>query len=222
MEAQQRVIRRNWIFWRLLVCLAVVAALLFLYTVVQQNLSTGSHAGPIEIMDIQSATASLLATGGALLARAQYATAVRPMIGFQGRPVRGPSPDPDQLVWAFRMLNGGQDAATVTGVRYCVRRQGADPAGPAVWLELDAVHAELERAGLRADVDYGLLRFGAGFPLSGHQHFLLGWFTPGAMAVVDAFGVRIEVEDRVGDLHGRSIDVLKGAHRNPRTDSSDW
>ncbi len=225
METQQRVIRRNWIFWRLLVCLAVVAMLLFVYSIIQQNLAAstkGPDTGPIEILDIQSATAALLATAGALLARAQYATAVRPMIGFQGRSVRGLSPDNDQLVWASRVTNGAQDAATVINVRYCVRYVGQSSAASGVWLELDDISSELERAGLQTDTDYGLARFGKGFPLPGGQHFVLGWFTPHAMTVIDGLGVRLQVMDRVGDVHERSMDMLKGANRAPQQAALDW
>lgn len=224
-ETQQRVVRRNWIFWRMLVGLAAVAVLLFVYTIVQQNLAESAQApdtGPIRLLDIQSATTALLATVGALLARAQYATAVRPMIGFQGRAVRGLTPDPAQLAWASRISNGAQDAATIEAVRYSVRYVGQDPAAASAWMDLDEMKTELTGAGLRPEVDFSLVRFANGFPLSGHQHFPVSWFTSNAMAFVDALGVNFQVTDRVGDVHERSMDMLKGANLDPQQAASGW
>ncbi|MEY9876013.1 hypothetical protein ABH931_005520 [Streptacidiphilus sp. MAP12-33] len=52
-----------------------------------------------------------------------------------------------------------------------------------------------------------------GAPLAAQQSYLLAWFTPSAMTLVDALGV--QVRDRVGDEHARSVDMLKGAERRP-------
>ncbi|WP_406192566.1 hypothetical protein OH807_01185 [Kitasatospora sp. NBC_01560] len=222
METTQRIVRRNWIFWQLLICLAGVAGLLLVYTIVQQNLAaTNPGAAPIQLLDIQSATAAVLATSGGLLARAQYATAIRPMIGFDGRVVRL-SPDADVLVWGCQIRNGAQDAATVREVRYSVRFLGHEQPAVESWLDLDGLTDELKRVGLRADVDYMVKMWARGAPLAGQERAVLGWFTPHAMGVIDTLRVRVQVVDRVGDLHERSNNLLTGARRTPQQVNPDW
>ncbi|MER5889528.1 hypothetical protein ABT160_37370 [Streptomyces sp. NPDC001941] len=222
MDTPQRVIRRNWVFWQLLICLAGVAGLLFVYAIVQQNLAaTDPGAGPVRLLDIQSATAALLATSGALLARAQYATATRPMIGFDGRVVRV-STDTDELVWGCQIRNGAQDAATIWDVTYCVRFLGDDGSAAESWLDHEALSEELKRVGLRKDIDYVIKLWTRGAPLAGQERALLGWFGPHALSVIDVLGARVQVLDRVGDLHERSNNLLKAAVREPRRATSDW
>ncbi|WP_152648633.1 hypothetical protein [Streptacidiphilus anmyonensis] len=222
MDTPQRIIRRNWIFWQFLICLAGVAGLLFVYAIVQQNLAaTHPSAAPIQLLDIQSATAAVLATGGALLARAQYATATRPMIGFDGQVVRI-SPDADELVWGCKIRNGAQDAATIWDVKYSVRFLGHNQPAAESWLDHDALTDELKRVGLRADIDYVIKLWTRGAPLAGQERSMLGWFSPHALSVIDRISVRVQVVDRVGDLHERSNNLLKAVIRKPRRATPDW
>ncbi|MFJ1758368.1 hypothetical protein [Kitasatospora sp. NPDC088134] len=163
----------------------------------------------------------MLATGGALLARAQYATATRPMIGFDERVVRL-SPDAHGLVWGCQLRNGAQDAATVRDVRYAVRFLGHDQPAAGTWLDRDALTDELERMGLRADVDYMVKLWTRGAPLAGQERSMIGWFGPHALGVIDTLVVRVQVVDRVGDVHERSNNLLKAAIREPRQVTPDW
>ncbi|MGW4379319.1 hypothetical protein [Kitasatospora sp. NPDC004531] len=218
-ETDQRVVRRNWVFWRLLVFLAFVAGALFVYTVFQENLAasaTPPNRGPVQLLDFQSATAALLATGGALLARAQYATTVRPMIGFKGRVIAGLSPVEDELVWASRMINGADSGAVVREARYTVLFKGQEPSAAGQWMTAGEADEELMRAGLQPGTDYRLTLLGKGYPVSGDNGPLLGWFTSKAMDVIEELGVKVRVRDKVGDEHERSMGMLKGAVRAPR------
>ncbi|MEU9131438.1 hypothetical protein AB0D08_25580 [Kitasatospora sp. NPDC048540] len=222
METPQRIIRRKWIFWQLLIGLVGVSGLLLVYTIVQQNLAASDPgAAPVQILDIQSATAAVLATGGGLIARAQYATAIRPMIGFDGRVVQV-APDAAELVWGCQIRNGAQDAATVWDMKYSVRFLGQDPPAVESWLEFAALTEELKRAGLRPDVDYMIKLWTRGAPLAGQERAMIGWFGPHAMSVIDALCVRVQVVDRVGDLHERSNNLLTSARRTPRRATPDW
>ncbi|RKE23509.1 hypothetical protein [Streptomyces sp. TLI_171] len=222
MESPQRIIRRNWVFWQLLICLVGVAGLLLVYAVVQQNLARTNPGGaPIQLLDVQSATAALLTTGSGLLARGQYATATRPIIGFDGRVIRM-SPGSDELVWGCQIRNGAQDAATVWDLRYSVQFAGDAPSAPTPWLEFDALVEELERIGLRTDVDCMVKMWARGAPLAGQERAMIGWFGPRAMSTIHALRVRVQVVDRVGDLHERSHNLFNGARRTPEQATLDW
>ncbi|MER8185945.1 hypothetical protein [Kitasatospora sp. NPDC094015] len=158
----------------------------------------------------------MLATGGGLLARAQYATSIRPMIGFDVRVIRiGPDADAGALAWGCQIRNGAQDAATVQDIRYAVRLVGGDPATADTWLDPAALTAELERVGLRTDVDHAVKLWGCGAPLAGQERAVLGWFSPHAMTVIDSLCVRVQVLDRVGDLHERTNRLLTERQKRP-------
>lgn len=217
MESQLKVVRRNLLYWRLLVALTSAAGVLFTYAVVQENIG-----GLVRLLDIQSATTALLATVGALLARGQYSTAIRPMIGFQGRKRLGLAPGEREVVWATRMLNSGQDACTVESVRYSLRLGAVPPDELVQWLGFEEVKRQLVDAGLHLDRDCAVAWIGDGAPLAVGTAVVVGWFTERALDIVDAFGMQVEVRDRLGDVHACSINLLKGADRHPRLPATDW
>lgn len=172
METEQVVVRRSGLFSRLLFGLWCLALLLLIYTLIRQNL-TGDLARNwpwrLRLLDPQSAVAAVLATGGASLARAQYARTVRPMIGYFGRVDADHGP-PNQFVWACHMFNGGQDAAVVTEVSYWIaytsaaRARGASDSSE--WVKHPEAVASIEMSGLLDREDLMLTNIGPGLPLS--------------------------------------------------------
>ncbi|WP_215456814.1 hypothetical protein [Streptomyces sp. ATCC 21386] len=221
METEQRVVRRSGLFSRLLFALWCLALLLLIYTLIRQNLTsqaTRSWPWKIRLLDLQGAVAAVLATGGASLARAQYARTVRPVIGYFGRVEAGHGPR-DQLAWACRMFNGGQDAAVVTDVSYWITyasaarvRGAADSLG---WVRHPDVIASIEMSGLMNREDLALTNIGPGLPLSASQPLFMAWFTERALRDVGNVFVRVRLLDRMGDTHERVINLLKGANRSP-------
>ncbi|MEI5527454.1 hypothetical protein WB401_37175 [Streptomyces brasiliscabiei] len=222
METTQRVIRRNGLFSKFLLVLVGLAVLLFCYTVIRENLPprfTRDWPWKLKLLDIQSATAAVLATGGATLARAQYARAVRPAIGYFGRVMEGMAQD-GRLAWACHLFNGGQDVAVATHLSYWVTytpaakaRGGA--ADSSDWLTHQAAVDSMESRALRSRRDFALDLVGHGRPIPGEQLMFLGWFTEEAMSEVENVFIRVQVVDRVGDTHERIINLLKGANRAP-------
>ncbi|MFI6638620.1 hypothetical protein [Streptomyces sp. NPDC050504] len=222
MESAQRVVHRSGLFSRLLLALVVLALLFFAYTVVRENLSARTVRDwpwRFRLMDLQSATAALIATSGAALARAQYARTVRPVLGHFGRTVADVAPE-GRLAWACHLFNGAQDVATVTDMGYWVvftssaRAQGAEDASR--WLSSQETDQLIVRRGLVAREDFWLDFIGTGRPIPGQGLMFLGWFTEPALREVETVYVRVRVIDRVGDTHERTIDLLKGVNRTPR------
>ncbi|MGW5056037.1 hypothetical protein ACWEQ2_01815 [Streptomyces sp. NPDC004096] len=221
MESMQRVIRRSGVFSRLLILLLGLAALLLAYTLIRQNLPgrlTHSWPWKLRLLDVQSAVAAVLATGGAYLARAQYARTVRPALGYVSRVYAGFAPR-DQLAWVCHLFNGSQDVATVEEVAYRFTYTPVAHAGGAAdssaWIGHREAVAALEAGGLLSREDFSLNSIGPGNPLGGQQQIFVGWFTEKAMRdVQDAF-VRVRVTDRVGDAHERVINLMKAAVRSP-------
>ncbi|MFE4962325.1 hypothetical protein [Streptomyces sp. NPDC056660] len=216
----QRVIHRSGLFSRFLFVLWCLALLLLFYTLTRQNLPERlTHRWPwkLQLLDVQSAVAAVLATGGASLARAQYARTVRPTLGYFGRVYAGFAPH-DQLAWVCHMLNGSQDVAVIVDIRYSIAYTSAAHAGGArdssEWVQHQAAVALIESCGLVNREEFQLTLVGPGRPVSGPP-LLMGWFTETAMGNLNNVFVRVRVLDRVGDTHERVINLLQGAIRSP-------
>nr|WTB32366.1 hypothetical protein OG781_25395 [Streptomyces sp. NBC_00830] len=220
METSQRVNHRSGLFSQLLLVLLGLALLLLGYTLLRQNLPERLiHRWPwkLRILDVQSAVAAVLATGGAALARAQYARTVRPDPGYFGRVAADVAPR-DQLAWVCHLFTGGQEGAATTGLSYRIADTAATHANGArdssEWVDQQGAIASIEARGLLRHEDFLLNLIGHG-PIPGQQPMFLGWFTEKAMLEVEDVFVRVRVLDRVGDTHERVIRLLKGANRSP-------
>ncbi|MFD3973672.1 hypothetical protein [Streptomyces cyaneofuscatus] len=220
MNTSQRVVRRNRVLSGLLTWLVYLSLLLLAYSVWRENApDTLTDAWPwkLQLLDIQSATTAAVGSLGASLARAQYARAVRPALGYFGQVKEGMAPD-DRLAWVCSVLNAAQDVAVVEQLGYRVVLTGDAEAedDEAGWLRRDEAVRLIEQRGPADRADFALNFIGVGRPLPAQGMMLISWFTAAAMAEVRAVHVRLRVTDRVGDTHERVINVLKGADRSPR------
>ncbi|GAA1359085.1 hypothetical protein [Streptomyces beijiangensis] len=225
METAQRVIHRSGLFSRLLLVLVGLALLLLSYTLLRENLPQRllrTWPWKLKLLDIQSAVAGVLATGGATLARAQYARTIRPALGFFGRVIADVAPGV-QLAWVSHFYNGGQGVAVTEDLSYWIdytssaRADGAT--NSSAWVTHQVATASIESRGLLNREDFALHVVGRGRPIPGQQLQLLSWFAEKAMREVESVFVRLRVVDQVGDTHERVINVLKAADRSPtRTD----
>ncbi|KUO19839.1 hypothetical protein AQJ91_17790 [Streptomyces dysideae] len=215
-------IHRSGLFSRFLLVLVGVAVVVLCYSLLRENLPDRVTRGwpwQVELLDVQSAVAAVLATGGASLARAQYARTVRPAIGYFGRVVADVSPD-GRMAWVCHLCNGGQEVAVTMDLGYWIeytpaaRASGAEDSSE--WVTQAVASASVEGLGLMKRQDFALNLVGPGWPISGQQTMLLGWFTEKAMREVENVFVRVRVLDRVGDTHERVVSLLKGADRVPR------
>ncbi|MFE9484982.1 hypothetical protein ACFYNF_00800 [Streptomyces sp. NPDC006641] len=195
--------------------------LLLGYTLLQENLPERlTHTWPwkLKLLDIQSAVAAVLATGGAALARAQYARTIRPAIGYFGRVIADITPN-HQLAWACQLFNGGQEVVVTVDLRYWVNYTSTAQANGATdsseWVTHQVATASIESCGLVNRRDFTLHVVGSGRPIPGQHLQHLGWFTEKAMREVENVFIRVHVLDRVGDTHERVINMLKAADRSP-------
>ncbi|MFJ4829453.1 hypothetical protein ACIP79_05935 [Streptomyces sp. NPDC088747] len=221
METMQRVIHRSGLLSRLPSVLLCLALLLLVHALIRQNLPDRlTHGWPwrLELLDSQSAVAAVLATGGVSLARAQYARTVRPALGYIGRVQGGYAPH-DQLAWACHLINSSSDVALTSEVSYRISytpvAQAKGAQDSLEWVEHQAAVASIVASGLLSREDFALNSVKPGWPLAGQQLLFLGWFTEKAMRDLDHVFVRVRVQDRVGDIHERVIDLLKAAIRSP-------
>lgn len=221
METTQRVFRRSWWFSRFLTVLVCIAVALLLHSVVRENFSgslTREWPWKLKLLDLQSASACVLTTAGAMGARAQYARAVRPALGYSGRVKADIAPD-GQLAWICTLFNGGQDMAVITEVSYWIeftteaRVCGAPQTH--TWMTREEVMRSVRGRGLEHRRDMMLTFLDQGWPVHGQGRLFLGWFTGTAMRELENVFLRLRVEDRVGDTHERTVNLLKGADRSP-------
>ncbi|MGW4028779.1 hypothetical protein ACWEFL_05550 [Streptomyces sp. NPDC004838] len=198
-----------------------MATFFLCYALVRENLPqsvTRDWPWKLKLLDLQGAVTAVIATGGAYLARAQYARTIRPALGYFGRVMAGIAPD-DRLAWVCHLFNGGQDVAVTAHVSYRVTYTAAARARGATdspnWVTQQEAVASLAGCGLLDRSDFALDLIGPGRPIPGQQLMFLGWFTAEAMRQAEDVFCRIHVVDRVGDTHERVISLLKGANRTP-------
>ncbi|WP_329313114.1 hypothetical protein OG723_09905 [Streptomyces sp. NBC_01278] len=217
-DAQRRIRRNPWLFTAPLVLLCLLVAVL-VWEVARGNLSEATRAHwpwRLQLMPEEPLASLLAVAAGAVLARAQYARTVRPLLGWRSEYVAGVLPG-DAKAWSTGVLNGGQHNAGVHRVDYLVVPAGDVVDGPVpeeAWMNLREAGERLGEIGLRPAADFRLASIGAGFPLVAtgtYETIMLGVFSKRFIDEVQAFLVRIQVVDSVGDTHERVMDCLKGA-----------
>ncbi|MGW2525354.1 hypothetical protein ACWC09_52245 [Streptomyces sp. NPDC001617] len=221
METEQRVVRRSLLFSRLLWVLTAVAVVLLAFCLIKQNLPghlTRSWPWRLQLLDIGSAVTAVLGTGGASLARAQYAQTVRPSLGSSGhvydRAPRG------GLVWTFQLVNGSQDVAVIRSVAYWLTFTqtvlDAGAANPERWLTQEEMVAAIAARRLVKGADFDFTHVGRGAVTSASRRTGLGWFSEKAMREVEDLYVQVTVLDRAGDTHERVLPLMKNVDRDLR------
>jgi len=227
-EPQRRVLRNTALF-KVPVTLLGLAALVLVWSVVRVNVPASARDSwpwKLELLDVQSATTATTVTAGLIFARAQYASAVRPMIGWVGYVV-AVSELTEPLAWMVRLVNGTGAAAQIHDPKYRVvlrgdRQPGARVAASA-WMSRDDAVSVLGEAGLVHGEDYSLRVLGPSFPLSNSSQKagILALFTRRAMAEIEELLIQVDATDQVGDTHRRVVHCLQAAVRVPASPTLD-
>lgn len=197
-----------------LVLLLLLTAVL-LWETVRGNVSAEARTEwpwRLSLIDAQALGSLLAVAAGAVLARAQFARAKKPYIGWRAAWVKGVL-RPGAPAWRVGILNGGQHLAVVESWHCRVVLKGAADPPDARWASVHDTVAELTGAGLIAEEDFRLVGFGAGFPLVGggtYETVLMGAFSERFVERVQSLYVRARITDVVGDTHERTMDCLKG------------
>lgn len=223
-DTQRRIRRSTLLFTAPLVLLLLLTAIL-LWETLRGNMSAQARTEwpwRLQLMDLQALGSLLAVAAGAVLARAQFAHATRPYIGWRGAWVKGVLV-PGAPAWRVGVLNGGQHLAVVESwdCRIVLRGEADRPNAP--WSSVDATVAELGGAGLVAEEDFRIVGFGAGFPLvggGGYETVLMAAFSERFIARVQSVYVRARITDVVGDTHERTMDCMKGLRTAPETGSA--
>ncbi|WP_328621866.1 hypothetical protein [Streptomyces sp. NBC_00354] len=220
-DAQRRIRRNPWLFTAPLVLLCLLVAVL-VWEVVRGNLSEAARTHwpwRLQLMPEEPLASLLAVAAGAVLARAQYARTVRPVLGWRSEYVAGELPG-ESKAWVTGILNGGQHNAGLHRADYFLVMDGDPHDGPIpeeAWMSLREAGERLGAVGLRPAADFGLITLGAGFPLVAtgtYETIRVGVFSKRFIDEVRAFHLRIQVVDSVGDMHERIIDCLKGARES--------
>ncbi|MBT2368440.1 hypothetical protein J7E88_24725 [Streptomyces sp. ISL-10] len=173
----------------------------------------------LQMLDTQSATAATTIAASLVFARAQYASVVRPMLGWTGSVVEVAGRS-DELAWRVRLLNGASAASriNITGYRV-ILNPAVHPSTPASdsWLSREEAISCLRSAGMSHFTDFELRHIGPAFPLSNAtpNAGVVGIFTRRAMELIEELHVRVEATDQAGDTHQRTVYCMSGAIRQP-------
>jgi hypothetical protein len=206
------------LFSRLLWGLTAVAVTLLTFCLVKANLPghvAQSWPWRLQLLDTGGALTAVLGTGGAALARAQYALTVKPALGSSGR-VYDRAPD-GGLVWAFELVNGSHDAAVIRSVTYWLMFTPAaitsGAANPGRWLTQEEMTAAIETRQLVKGQDFDFTYLGRGAVTSASRSTPLGWLSDRAMQEVQDIFTEVRVLDRAGDSHERVLPLMKNVNR---------
>ncbi|MEV5975353.1 hypothetical protein [Streptomyces sp. NPDC051921] len=185
------------------------------WEIVRANMTEAARAAwpwRLQLLDMEPLGSLLAVAAGAVLARAQYARTVRPLLGWRADwktgHLRGGVPE-----WQVGLLNGGSHTVVVEeyACRVVLRDDTAQEAAP--WTDVQGAAAALTGAGLTVGEDFQLVTMG-NFPLVGtgsYETTMLGAFSQRFVDEVEALYLRVRVVDVVGDSHERILDALKGA-----------
>lgn len=213
-DAQRRV-RRSPLLFTVPIMLLVLLAAVLGWELVRANMTpTVRAAWPwrLQLLDMEPLSSLLAVAAGAVLARAQYARTVRPLLGWRADWTTGHLRDgvPE---WHVGLLNGGSHTAVVEAYECRVVLRREEPPAAAPWTDVKGAAALLSGAGLAVGVDFQLVTLGD-FPLVGggsYETTMLGAFSRRFVDEVEALHLRVRVVDVVGDSHERILDALKGA-----------
>ncbi|WP_327120126.1 hypothetical protein OG206_25910 [Streptomyces sp. NBC_01341] len=215
-DTSQRRVRRSPLLFTAPLVLLGLLVLILIWETLRGNMTAGARMEwpwRLQLLDTEALGSLLAVAAGAVLARAQYARAVRPFLGWQGTWTRGGNLKGNAPAWRVGVLNGGQHVAVIEAwdCRVVLADCERDDAS---WVDVTEVAADLTAAGYTVAEDFQLMSFSRGFPLVGtasHETVLVGAFSKRFVQGVEALYMRVRVTDVVGDSHERVIDCMRGA-----------
>ncbi|MFE4536266.1 hypothetical protein ACFRKB_14455 [Streptomyces scopuliridis] len=219
-DVQRHVRRSRLLFVAPLVLLGILVVIL-LWEVVRSNMPAETQAEwpwRLRILEPDPLGSLLAVAAGAVFARAQYARAVRPYLGWRASWEKGDLRS-EGAAWRVGILNGGQHTAVIESYDFRVIPAGGTGSGDASWVDAQGAGAVLTAAGFAVREDFLLVNFGPGFPLVGagnYETVMVGVFSKRVIDQIDALYLRVRVTDAVGDSHERIVDCLKAARMSPR------
>jgi len=150
---------------------------------------------------------------GLLFARSQYASSVRPFIGWRGSTGSTSESLGSDCAWTVKLVNAGPGQAIVEEFTYSLR--GRRPAGCRDHI-LDGGTWRAARDLLRAldlteHKDFALYWLDTGAPIAGGSSNVpveLVAMSAVALQRLSKFSIRLVVRDMVGDTHERTHDVI--------------
>ncbi|MFF9015684.1 hypothetical protein ACF09C_22300 [Streptomyces sp. NPDC014870] len=222
-DAQRRVRRSPLLYTAPIVLLCLLTGVLG-WEIVRANMTEQARTDwpwRLQLLDMEPLGSLLAVAAAAVLARAQYARTVRPMLGWRadwttGRLTgsgSGSGNDGNGVEWRAGVYNGGQYTAVIERYDFRLVLAGESAPESTPWTDLPGAVATLTGAGLVAGEDFRIPLFGD-FPLVGtgtYETVTMGSFSRRFVDEVDAFHVRMRVVDTVGDSHERIMNLLKGA-----------
>ncbi|GGP93366.1 hypothetical protein GCM10010278_84230 [Streptomyces melanogenes] len=169
--------------------------------------SKGQESWGLTILDRQSAASLLAVAMGLTFARAQYASAVRPLITWSGNPRKNDFDMTSRYIWYVEMANGGTHNAVVYDISYRLKYLDGTASE---WVDTrDRAAQLLGRLGLGSGTDFDLNTIKRGAVLGSALY--IGRFSLDATRKMDEFELRVRVSDAVGDHHERTLACFSGA-----------
>ncbi|MFD3944106.1 hypothetical protein [Streptomyces sp. NPDC058579] len=213
-DAQRRVRRSRLLYTAPIVLLCLLTAVLG-WEIVRANMTEQARTDwpwRLQLLDMEPLGSLLAVAAAAVLARAQYARTVRPLLGWRSDWTTGQLRG-GGVEWRAGVYNGGPYTAVIERWECRVVLAGEPAPESTPWTDLPAAVATLTGAGLVAGEDFQIPLYG-NFPLVGtgtYETVLMGAFSRRFVDEVDAFHIRLRVVDTVGDSHERIMNCLKGA-----------
>jgi hypothetical protein len=216
----QRVVSRNRLSYHVPLVLFWFLMLDVVWEVIKEN-RPANPSPPlpwwITVFNLNTAATAAGILGSLLLARTQFARAIRPSLGFNNT-AQVTLTSSKRLTlpcrWTVNMINAGPGTCTV--VRCEWRYAVADEELEDLWMSWDEVVESLAQRGLVYGKHYYLVQLGPGavFPVSSDpDHELeIACLSERAVSLLRALELRTRVIDMAGDIHERVGHCMYSAH----------
>lgn len=215
----QTLVARSVAFTIIPLVVATILLIDLIWEVVRSNVSpTFRQEWPFRftILDSEVAAVLLVAVGGLIFAREQFARSVRPLIGWSSD-IAGNSTLMDQdPSWLIRIHNGSPGPCVVHECFYRVSIAQSNPSeNPSsevsAWGSYGDVVESLAAVGLKIGRDYGLdhsARGGVIRSLSAGEGRELAAFSASALHLIESLDIKFRVIDIAGNTHERVVYTL--------------
>ncbi|WP_162951933.1 hypothetical protein [Streptomyces griseorubiginosus] len=207
-------IGRSFLLFKVPILLVIALLLMLVWEIIRVNLEPAARKSGVwqlVLLDRSSAASLLAVAVGLTFARAQYARAVRPLIGWSAEAQRNDRGMNGRHIWYVEMQNGGTHGVAVDEVSYRLRhRQGWG----GEWVNHQTMVQGLERLNLEIGKDFDLNTIGQGAVLG---NCYVGRFSEPATKLLEDFEIRVRVTDAAGDRHERTLHCLRGAETELRS-----
>lgn len=209
-SGRQRVVKRSWRFSLIPRLGLYVSSGVLAWEIIRQNMGAAEWPWTIVLLGVAPAATLTGLFATIILARGQFATSMRPNLGWATS--FGDGNGLQDAAWRCLVLNAGPGIAHISDLRYSIRVEQGSIVEEVTQVSRQAAIEFLERFGVVHGRDFHLTRLVGGAPLPVVKQMSEGTevasFQENVIRVCRSMTFHITVIDIVGDAHEKSLPFL--------------